>query len=107
MKACKQWDETLQNNPICVPPDSVQKHETAPSGVHQQPENAAHEVHHEDTTNEESRQNEEAQQVISNVLVQMVSEGKTFDFKLTHANLCKKSPCPIHMQYLKNTHAIS
>ena len=71
MEACKQWDETLRNNPICVPPDSVQKPGTAPSDVdqepgtapsdvHQQPENAAYDVHHEDTTNEESRQNEEA-----------------------------------------------
>ncbi|KAJ0668988.1 hypothetical protein HanPI659440_Chr17g0695921 [Helianthus annuus] len=75
MEACKQWDETLRNNPICVPPDSVQEHETAPSHVHQQPENAASEVHHEVTTNEESRQNEEAQQVISNFLVPMASEG--------------------------------
>ncbi|MFS7947336.1 hypothetical protein Hanom_Chr06g00547151 [Helianthus anomalus] len=83
-------DETLRNNPICVPHDSVQKPEsvpsdvdqepgTAPSDVHQQPENAASDVHHEDTTNEESRQNEETQQVISNVLDsvrKMESESK-------------------------------
>ncbi|MFS7984933.1 hypothetical protein Hanom_Chr11g00992491 [Helianthus anomalus] len=110
MEACKQWDETLRNNPICVPPDSVEEPETAPSDVHQQHENAAPEVqepgtapsdvhqqlenapseiHHEDTTNEESRQNEEAQQVTSNVLEQMASEGKLAISKLTLAFLCK------------------
>ena len=84
MKACKEWDQTLQNNPICVPPDSVQEHETAASPVHQEPENPASEVHHEVTTNEEGREDdeegrkdEEAQKVISTVLVQMASEGKT------------------------------
>ncbi|KAJ0506113.1 hypothetical protein HanLR1_Chr12g0455151 [Helianthus annuus] len=75
MEACKEWDQTLQNNPICVPPDSVQKHETAASPVHQEPENPASEVHHEVTTNEEGREDEEAQKVISTVLVQMASEG--------------------------------
>ncbi|KAJ0469505.1 hypothetical protein HanIR_Chr14g0708621 [Helianthus annuus] len=75
MKACKQWEETLQNNHICVPHDSVQEHETAASPVHQEPENPASKVHHEVTTNEEGRQDEEAQKVISNVLVQMASEG--------------------------------
>ncbi|XP_035838920.1 uncharacterized protein LOC118486526 [Helianthus annuus] len=75
MEACKQWDETIRNNPICVPPDSVQEHETSPSHVHQEPENPASEVHHEVTTNEEGRQDEEAQKVISNFLVQMASEG--------------------------------
>ncbi|KAJ0592351.1 hypothetical protein HanHA300_Chr03g0084041 [Helianthus annuus] len=36
MEACKQWDDTLRNNPVCVPPDSVQEPETAPSNVHQE-----------------------------------------------------------------------
>ncbi|MFS8017330.1 hypothetical protein Hanom_Chr15g01379091 [Helianthus anomalus] len=68
MEACKKWDGTLRNNPICVPPDSVQEPETAPSDVHQ-----------EDKTNEECRENEEAQRIISNVVdtvKQMESEGK-------------------------------
>ncbi|XP_022014113.2 uncharacterized protein LOC110913598 [Helianthus annuus] len=75
MKAYKEWDQTLQNNPICVPPDPVQEHETAASPVHQEPETPACEVHHEVTTHEEGREDEEAQKVISTVLVQMASEG--------------------------------
>ncbi|MFS7918871.1 hypothetical protein Hanom_Chr03g00206251 [Helianthus anomalus] len=64
----KKWDDTLRNNQVCVPPDSVQETETAPSNVHQ-----------EDKTNEEWKENEEAQKIISNVVdtvKQMESEGK-------------------------------
>ncbi|MFS7920248.1 hypothetical protein Hanom_Chr03g00222271 [Helianthus anomalus] len=115
MVACKQWDETLRNNPICVPFDFIEEPEAAPSDGHQQHENAAAEVqepgtapshqqlenapseiNHEDTTNEESRQNEEAQQVISNFLEQMASEGAIS--KLTHAILCK-TEFHIHMRF--------
>ncbi|KAJ0434994.1 hypothetical protein HanIR_Chr17g0888251 [Helianthus annuus] len=75
MNACKEWDQMLKNNPICLPPEPVQEHEPATSPVHQEPENPTSEVHHEVDTNKEGREDEEAQKVISSVLVQLASEG--------------------------------
>ncbi|KAJ0476935.1 hypothetical protein HanHA300_Chr13g0482811 [Helianthus annuus] len=75
MNACKEWDQTLKNNPICLPPEPVQEDEPAASPVHQEPENPTSEVHHEVDTNKEGREDEEAQKVISSVLVQLASEG--------------------------------
>ena len=87
MNACKEWDQTLKNNPICLPPELVQEHEPAPSDDHQQHENAASEVQHVDTANEESRQNEEAHQVISKVLVQLASEGNTCELNINTCDI--------------------
>ncbi|MFS7975672.1 hypothetical protein Hanom_Chr10g00883361 [Helianthus anomalus] len=97
MEVCKQWDDTLRNSPICVSPDSVQEPETAPCDVHQA-----------DNTNEECRENEEAQQVISNVVDSvrlMESEGKhaisytQMRFYIKHGISYTHAISKIHMRF--------